>query len=92
MQDHHGDEGFARLDPPIQVFRGADPFRLTLFSNSDSSFGDKVSLCSPGLSGTHHVGQAGLKNHRDPFASASRVLKLKACFKSTIPGKIILSL
>ena len=41
-------------------------------------FGDKVSLCSPGYPGTYSVEQAGLEL-RDPRASASQVLGLKAC-------------
>jgi hypothetical protein len=40
-------------------------------------FGDRVSLCSPGCPGTHFVDQAGLEL-RNPPASASRVLGLKA--------------
>jgi hypothetical protein len=40
-------------------------------------FQDRVSLCSPGCPGTHSVDQAGLKL-RDPPASASQVLGLKA--------------
>jgi hypothetical protein len=46
-------------------------------------FQDTVSLCSPGCPGTHSVDQAGLKL-RDPLASASPVLGLKAC--ATTPG------
>jgi hypothetical protein len=46
-------------------------------------FRDRVSLCSPGCSGTHSVDQAGLEL-RNPPASASRVLGLKAC--ATTPG------
>jgi hypothetical protein len=46
-------------------------------------FPDRVSLCSPGCPGTHFVDQAGLKL-RNPPASASRVLGLKAC--ATTPG------
>jgi hypothetical protein len=46
-------------------------------------FWDRVSLCSLGCSGTHSVDQAGLKL-RDPPASASQVLGLKAC--TTTPG------
>jgi hypothetical protein len=42
-----------------------------------------VSLCSPGCPGTHSVDQAGLEL-RNPPASASRVLGLKAC--ATTPG------
>jgi hypothetical protein len=41
-------------------------------------FRDRVSLYSPGCPGTHSVDQAGLKL-RNPPASASRVLGLKAC-------------
>jgi hypothetical protein len=41
-------------------------------------FRDRVSLCSSGCPGTHFVDQAGLKL-RNPPASASRVLGLKAC-------------
>jgi hypothetical protein len=37
-----------------------------------------LSLCSPGCSGTHSVDKAGLKL-RNPPASASQVLGLKAC-------------
>jgi hypothetical protein len=37
----------------------------------------RVSLCSPGCPGTHFVDQAGLEL-RDPPASASQVLGLKA--------------
>jgi hypothetical protein len=39
---------------------------------------DWVSLYSPGCPGTHSVDQAGLEL-RNPPASASRVLRLKAC-------------
>jgi hypothetical protein len=38
----------------------------------------RVSLYSPGCPGTHFVDQAGLKL-RNPPASASRVMGLKAC-------------
>jgi hypothetical protein len=41
-------------------------------------FRDRVSLCSPGCPRTHSVDQAGLEL-RNPPASASRVLGLKAC-------------
>jgi hypothetical protein len=41
-------------------------------------FWDRVSLCSPGSPGTHFVDQAGLEL-RNPPASASLVLGLKAC-------------
>jgi hypothetical protein len=46
-------------------------------------FRDRVSLYSPGCPGTHSVDQAGLEL-RNPPASASRVLGLKAC--TTMPG------
>jgi hypothetical protein len=46
-------------------------------------FWDRVSLCSPGYPGTHFVAQAGLEL-RNPPASASQVLGLKAC--ATTPG------
>jgi hypothetical protein len=57
-------------------------------------FRDRVSLYSPGCPGTHSVDQVGLKL-RNPPASASRVLGLKAC--ATTPGghavlEVILSL
>ena len=51
-------------------------------------FWDRVSLYSPGCPGTHFVDQAGLKL-RNPLASASRVLGLKACV--TTPGWLLLS-
>jgi hypothetical protein len=41
-------------------------------------------LCSPGCPGTHSVDQAGLEL-RNPPASASQVLGLKAC--ATMPSK-----
>jgi hypothetical protein len=46
-------------------------------------FRDRVSLCSSGCPGTHSVDQAGLEL-RNPPASASQVLGLKAC--ATTPG------
>jgi hypothetical protein len=46
-------------------------------------FWDRVSLFSPGCPGTHFVDQAGLK-FRNPPASASQVLGLKACV--TVPS------
>jgi hypothetical protein len=46
-------------------------------------FRDRVSLNSPGCPGTHSVDQAGLEL-RNPPASATRVLELKAC--ATTPG------
>jgi hypothetical protein len=46
-------------------------------------FQDRVSLYGPGYPGTHFVDQAGLKL-RNPPASASQVLGLKAC--ATMPS------
>jgi hypothetical protein len=46
-------------------------------------FQDRVSLYSPGCPGTHFVDQADL-GLRNPPASASQVLGLKAC--ATMPG------
>jgi hypothetical protein len=53
------------------------------------SFRDRVSLCISDCPGTHFVDQAGLEL-RNPPASASRVLGLKAC--TTTPGLIFVSL
>ena len=47
-------------------------------------FRDRVSLCSPGCPETHFVDQAVLEILRNPPASASQVLGLKAC--ATMPG------
>jgi hypothetical protein len=49
---------------------------------------DRVSLCSPGCPGTHSVEKAGLEL-RNPPASASQVLGLKAC-ATTAPAQSIL--
>jgi hypothetical protein len=51
-------------------------------------FRDRISLYSPGCSGTHFVDQAGLEL-RNPPASASWVLGLKAC---TTMARLILFL
>jgi hypothetical protein len=48
-------------------------------------FRDRVSLCSSGCPGTHFVDQASLEL-RNPLASASRVLGLKAC--TTTPSLV----
>jgi hypothetical protein len=47
-------------------------------------FQDRVSLCSPGCPGTHSVDQVGLQL-RNPPASASQVLGLKACVITAWP-------
>jgi hypothetical protein len=52
-------------------------------------FLDRVSLCSLGCPGTHSVDQAGLEL-RNPPASASQVLGLKAC--ATTPGGIFFNI
>jgi hypothetical protein len=49
-------------------------------------FRDRVSLCSPGCPGTHFVDQAGLEL-RNPPASASQVLGLKAEILLLVKGK-----
>jgi hypothetical protein len=51
-------------------------------------FRDRVSLYSPGCPRTHSVDQAGLEL-RNPPASASQVLGLKAC--ATMPGLLFLN-
>jgi hypothetical protein len=50
----------------------------SFFWGGGVAFRDRVSLCIPGCPGTHFVDQAGLKL-RNPPASASQVLGLKAC-------------
>jgi hypothetical protein len=52
-------------------------------------FQDRVSLCSLGYPGTHFVDQASLEL-RNPPASASQVLGLKAC--ATTPGYLVLKM
>jgi hypothetical protein len=52
-------------------------------SHSTFFFSQTGFLCSPGCPGTHFVDQAGLEL-RNPPASASQVLGLKAC--TTMPG------
>jgi hypothetical protein len=51
-------------------------------------FRDRVSPYSPGCPGTHSVDQAGLEL-RNPPASASRVLGLKACTTTARPDGTI---
>ena len=51
--------------------------QIRFFFWGEGWFWDRVSLYSPGCPGTHSVNQAGLKL-RNPPASASRVLGLKA--------------
>jgi hypothetical protein len=60
----------------FQSSRRRDPRLLVLFVCL--FVWDRVSLYSPDCPGTHFVDQAGLKL-RNPPASASRVLGLKAC-------------
>jgi hypothetical protein len=52
-------------------------------------FQDRVSLCSPGCPRTHFVYQADLEL-RNPPASASQVLGLKACAIPAQPREVIL--
>jgi hypothetical protein len=52
-------------------------------------FRDRVSLYSPGCPGTHFVDQAGLE-FRNPPASASGVLGLKACVTTLGMGDIFI--
>jgi hypothetical protein len=59
------------------------PLSCSAVVNNFLVFRDRVSLCSPGCPGIHSVDQAGLEL-RDPFASASQVLGLKAC--ATMPS------
>jgi hypothetical protein len=54
------------------------PFVLFCFVLFCFVFQDRVSLYSPGCPGTHSVDQAGLEL-RNPPASATQVLGLKAC-------------
>jgi hypothetical protein len=61
---------FLNIDCLVNIFK--DSFFVCLFV-----FQDRVSLCSSGCPGTHSVHQAGLEL-RDPPASASQVLGLKA--------------
>jgi hypothetical protein len=51
-------------------------------------FPERVSLCIPGCPGTHSVDQAGLKL-RNPSASASQVLGLKACATTAQPLSVL---
>jgi hypothetical protein len=60
-------------------------FVFCLFGFFVFVFRDRVSLYSPGCPGAHFVDQAGLEL-RNPPASASRVLGLKAC--ATTPGGV----
>jgi hypothetical protein len=53
-------------------------------------FRDRVSLYSPGCPGTHFVDQAGLEL-RNPPASASQVLGLKACVTTPSSQLVILT-
>ena len=60
------------------VFVGVWSFFCFCFCFLFFLFQDRVSLCSPGCPGIHSVVQAGLEL-RNPPASASQVLGLKAC-------------
>jgi hypothetical protein len=70
----------------IQVQDGRSHFRAISFFLFFFFFPrDRVSLCSPGCSGTHSVNQAGLKLWNPP-ASASQMLGLKVCATTTWLG------
>jgi hypothetical protein len=58
---------------------------LSLSLSLSLVFRDRVSLCSPVCPGTHSVDQAGLEL-RNPPASASQVLELKACATTALLG------
>ena len=64
---------FLTLQPQTPFIKTSFLFCFVLFV-----FWDRVSLCSPGCPGAHSVDQAGLKL-RNPPASTSQVLGLKAC-------------
>jgi hypothetical protein len=79
------------VDTSIYALPGSTAVPLKFFSLSFFflfGFRDRVSLCSPDCPGTHSVDQAGLEL-RNPPASASQVLGLKAC--ATMPGFFSLS-
>jgi hypothetical protein len=54
-------------------------------------FKARVSLCIPGYPGTHFVDQAGLEL-RNPPASASQVLRSKACATTAQPKDILIQI
>jgi hypothetical protein len=72
---------------PFQVFEQLSVYHSFLFFYFILfiyfGFSRQGSLCNPGCPGTHAVYQAGLEL-RNPPASASQVLGLKAC--ATTPG------
>jgi hypothetical protein len=73
LRNHKGNE---KVKPPVSLEK-----RLFFFGGGRVR--NRVSLYSPGHSGTHFVDQAGLKLRNLP-ASASGVLGLKVC--ATTPG------
>jgi hypothetical protein len=77
--------GMVHLHTHTQSFVAQNPnvSSLSFFVLFCFVFRGRVSLCSPGCPGTHFVDQAGLEL-RNPPASASWVLGLKAC--ATTPG------
>jgi hypothetical protein len=102
-KDHEGQLTVV-LSPCRSLFQGESSqscscFRvihslLSLFTHTFFFFRNRVSLCSPGCPRTHSVDQAGLEL-RNPPASASQVLGLKACtttpsFTHTFYNKLIL--
>jgi hypothetical protein len=68
-------ECILRLNSLLNILFGSFCFCFVFFC---FDFQDRVSLYSPACPGTHFVDQAGLEL-RNPPASASQVLGLKAC-------------
>ena len=73
MPDRQGIEETERSQRERPFFSNLHFLFVCLFA-----FQDRVFLCSSGCPGTHSVDQAGLEL-RNPPASASQVLGLKAC-------------
>jgi hypothetical protein len=68
--------------PPLPLLPPS-PLSVSIFLGG-MVFWDRVSMCSPGCPGIHSVDLAGLEL-RDPPASASQVLGLKACATTAWP-------
>jgi hypothetical protein len=81
--DHRGLIALSSLVSGLFALRTHRLFCLFVFCFSRQGF----FLC-PGSPGTHFVDQAGLEL-RNPPASASRVLGLKACATTTRPHKLL---
>ncbi|EDL38424.1 mCG148344 [Mus musculus] len=72
----------SRVMLPFSTFTHSESKSMFWFLFVCFVFQDRVSLYSPGCPGTHFVDQAGLEL-RNPPASASQVLGLKACAATT---------